>query len=189
MSASYVVGVLCCLELPGHALVTIPNMITVLVALCAGLAPSRTIAAQVQTRLLVQAIDPLVVDLPEPSRRNSTTARRCARTRNARVWPQFPRYARATGRLPFPWAGSTSPHAIASPLHRRGERSRDTARSDGQPTACVGMTSEPFCQNILQHDLVQAQVGDQLLELVVLFLKLAQSAQLGDCRRPWTWSV
>lgn len=74
MSASYVVGVLCCLELPGHALVTIPNMITVLVALCAGLAPSRTIAAQVQTRLLVQAIDPLVVDLPEPSRRNSTTA-------------------------------------------------------------------------------------------------------------------
>lgn len=35
-------------------------------------------------------------------------------------------------------------------------------------------------QDVLQHLLVQAQVGHQLLELPVLLLELTQPAQLGD---------
>lgn len=38
--------------------------------------------------------------------------------------------------------------------------------------APAGQASGLFCQDILQHGLVQAQIGDQALQLAILFLEL-----------------
>ncbi len=57
-----------------------------------------------------------------------------------------------------------------------------------QPKRCVNSGTNSrrweglkpfFCDHRLQHRLVQAQIGHDLLELAVLLLKLAQAAQLG----------
>src|SRR5262249_14920972 len=40
--------------------------------------------------------------------------------------------------------------------------------------------SSPFSQDVLQHLLVEAQVGDELAEALVLLLQLLEPAQLGD---------
>ena len=50
--------------------------------------------------------------------------------------------------------------------------------SDQWPVHACARASELFCKYVLQHRLVQAQVGHQSLELIVLFFELPQSAQL-----------
>jgi hypothetical protein len=40
------------------------------------------------------------------------------------------------------------------------------------------LANELFCQNVLQHRLVQAEIGHELLQLPVLLLELAQPPHL-----------
>jgi hypothetical protein len=47
---------------------------------------------------------------------------------------------------------------------------------DGRRAAFAAPALELFSKNILQHDLIEAEVRNQLLKLAVLFFKLAQSA-------------
>src|SRR5687767_7272992 len=67
---------------------------------------------------------------------------------------------------------TSSPHGVPC------ARCSQTAASARAPVPGGTKASNFFCDHCLQHRLVQAQVGHDLLELPVLFLELAQSSQL-----------
>lgn len=48
-----------------------------------------------------------------------------------------------------------------------------------RPTAAADLASKLSGDDILQHRLVQAEVGDRALELAILILELAQAPHLG----------
>ncbi len=51
---------------------------------------------------------------------------------------------------------------------------------DAAPVRAAGQALEFFCEQVLQHQLVEAEIGHQLLQLSVLFLQLLQPPDLSD---------
>ena len=55
---------------------------------------------------------------------------------------------------------------------RHAARSPDTGRVNDRPSDVAPRASELFSEHILQHRLIQAQIGNQLFQPAVLFLEL-----------------
>ena len=68
--------------------------------------------------------------------------------------------------------------------HRPGAPRPHTPPAPSAPTSAAALGSPFFSQGVLQDGLVEAEVGDELLELPVLLAELAQLAHLRGAEFP-----
>ena len=108
---------------------------------------------------------------PAPSARgfcDIRTAPACGQSRSSFSGSVVP----LDGRCP----GSGKWSATRSERRRRAVRSPGTPSAGDRPGRGAGPASELFLNHVLQHDLVQAQIGHQLLQLAVFLFKLSETA-------------